>query len=53
MLRVMMTEENIAGDDERTVCRVACEAKWRETMMNNAKKCSGVPLKRASLGGKS
>ena len=44
-----MSEENIEGDDERTVC----EAKCRETMMNYAKKYSGVPLKRASLNGKS
>jgi len=53
MLRVMMREENIEGDDERTVCRVACEAKCRETMMNYAKKYSWIPLKRASLSGKS
>jgi len=53
MLRVMMSEENIEGNDERTVCRVACEAKCRETMMKYATKYSGVPLKRASLSGKS
>ena len=53
MLRVIMREENMEGDDERTVCRVACEAKCRETMMNYAKKYLGVPLKRASLSGKS
>jgi len=53
MLRVMMREENIESDDERIVCHVACEAKCRETMMNYAKKYSGVPLKRASLSGKS
>jgi len=53
MLRVMMREENIEGDDERTVCRVTCEAKCRETMMDYAKKYSGVPLKRPSLSGKS
>jgi len=53
MLRVMMREENIEGDDERTLCPVGCEAKCRESMMNYAKKYSGVPLKRASLSGKS
>jgi len=53
MLRVMMREENIEGDDERTVCRVMCEAKCRETKMIYAKKYSGVPLKRASLSDKS
>jgi len=44
---------DVEGDDERTVCRVAYEAKCRETMMNYAKKYSGVPLRRASLSGKS
>jgi len=53
MLRVMMREEKIEGDDERTVCRLACEANCRETMMNYAKKYSGVPRKRGSLSGKS
>jgi len=54
MLRVIIREQNVEGDDdERTVCCVACEAKCRETMMNYAKKYSGVPLKQASLSGKS
>ena len=53
MLRVMIREENIEGDDERTVCHIACEGKCREAMMNYAKKYSGVPLMRASLSGKS
>jgi len=53
MLRVIMREQNVQGDNERKVCHVVCEAKCRETMMNYAKKYSGVSLKRASLSGKS
>jgi len=34
MLRIMMREQNVEGDDERTVCRVVCDAKCRETIMN-------------------
>jgi len=44
---------DVEGDEERTVCRIASEAKCRETMINYAKKSTGVPLKRPSLGGKS
>jgi len=44
---------DVEGDDERTVCHVVYEAKCRETMINYAKKSPGVPLKRASLAGKS
>ena len=40
-------------DDEGRICRVAFEAKCRETTMNCAKKYSGVPLKQASVSGKS
>jgi len=53
MLSVMTREQNVEGDDEITVCRVTCEAKCQEAMMNYSKKYSGVPLKRASLSGKS
>jgi len=44
---------NVEGDDERTVHRVVYEAKCRETMINYDKESPGVPLKRASLAGKS
>jgi len=44
---------NIKVDNEKIVSCVACEAKCRETLMNHAKKYSGVPQKRASLSGKS
>jgi len=40
-----MREQNVEGDDEKTACRVVCEAKCRGIMMNYAKKYSGVPLK--------
>jgi len=44
---------DVESDDERTVRRVAYEAKCRETMINYAKKSTGVPLKQASLTCKS
>jgi len=40
-------------DNERTVCRIKCEAKCRETRMNYIKTYLGVPLKHASVSGKS
>jgi len=43
MLRVLIRKEFV---------HVACEAKCRETIMNYAKKYSGVPLKEVSLSGK-
>ena len=44
---------DIEGDNKRIVCRVTYEAECRKTTMNYAKKYSGVPLKRASVSGKS
>jgi len=44
---------HVEGDDKRTVRRVAYEPKCWQTMINNAKKSPGVPLKRAPLTGKS
>jgi len=45
ILRVILREQDVEGDDERTVCHVACEAKCQETMMNYTKKYLWVPLK--------
>jgi len=36
---------DVESDNERTVCRIACEPKCLEITMNYAKKYSGVPLK--------
>jgi len=43
---------DVEGNDKKTVCRVSCEAKCRETILNYAKKYSGAPLKKVSLSGK-
>jgi len=44
---------DVEGDDKKAVCRVACEAKFQETILNYAMKYSAVPLKEVSLSGKS
>jgi len=40
----MPGNRDVEGSDKKTVCRVACEAKCRETILNYAKKYSWVPV---------